>query len=59
LYRETLALRREVLAAGHPDTLISMNNLAGVLDRQGHYGEAEPRSGLRLTGQRYYNGLTR
>jgi tetratricopeptide (TPR) repeat protein len=30
-----------VLGREHPDTLTSMNNLAGVLDRQGKYKEAE------------------
>jgi hypothetical protein len=30
-----------VLGLEHPETLTSMNNLAGVLDRQGKYKEAE------------------
>jgi tetratricopeptide (TPR) repeat protein len=30
-----------VLGKEHPDTLTSMNNLAGVLDSQGKYEEAE------------------
>ncbi|KAJ3571480.1 hypothetical protein NPX13_g5363 [Xylaria arbuscula] len=41
LYRQTLELREEVLGREHPDTLASMNNLAGVLDSQGKYEEAE------------------
>jgi tetratricopeptide (TPR) repeat protein len=39
--RQTLALREKVLRREHPDTLTSMNNLAGVLNRQGKYKEAE------------------
>ncbi len=39
--RQTLARREKVLGAEHPDTLASMNNLAGVLDSQGKYEEAE------------------
>ena len=31
-----------VLGAEHPDTLISVNNLAGLYESQGRYGEAEP-----------------
>jgi hypothetical protein len=34
-------LRKEALGHEHPDTLTSMSNLAGVLDSQGKYGEAE------------------
>ncbi|KAH8598596.1 Tetratricopeptide repeat-domain-containing protein, partial [Bisporella sp. PMI_857] len=39
--RQTLARREKVLGPEHPDTLISMNNLAGVLEHQGRYEEAE------------------
>ncbi|KAF2818138.1 kinesin light chain 1 [Ophiobolus disseminans] len=40
-YRQALSLRKEVLGHEHPDTLMSMNNLAAVLDSQGKYEEAE------------------
>jgi tetratricopeptide (TPR) repeat protein len=40
--REALASRGEVLGKEHPDTLGSMNNLAGLLESQGKYNEAEP-----------------
>ena len=33
--------REEALGKKNPDTLRSMNNLAGVLDSQGNYVEAE------------------
>ena len=39
--RQTLARYEKVLGAEHPDTLTSMSNLVGVLDRQGKYEEAE------------------
>jgi hypothetical protein len=39
--RKTLARTEKVLGAEHPDTLTSMNNLAGVLNSQGKYEEAE------------------
>ena len=39
--RQTLAWREKVLGPEHPDTLTSMGNLAGVLDSQGKYEEAE------------------
>lgn len=32
MHRQTLALREKVLGKKHPDTLMSMNNLASVLD---------------------------
>ena len=31
-----------MLGAEHPDTLSSANNLAGLYESQGRYGEAEP-----------------
>ncbi|MDM8546105.1 CHAT domain-containing protein, partial [Candidatus Venteria ishoeyi] len=34
--------REAVLGKEHPDTLISVNNLAGLYESQGSYGEAEP-----------------
>jgi hypothetical protein len=39
--RQTLARREKVLGPEHPDTLGSMNNLAGVLNSQGKHKEAE------------------
>jgi eukaryotic-like serine/threonine-protein kinase len=36
-----LEIRRAVLGAEHPDTLKSMNSLAGLLYLEGHYPEAE------------------
>jgi hypothetical protein len=39
--RQTLALQEKVLGPEHLDTLISISNLAGVLDRQGKYKEVE------------------
>ncbi|RYP17801.1 hypothetical protein DL767_009943 [Monosporascus sp. MG133] len=41
MYRQVLELREAVLGREHPDTLISMNNLALVLQNQGKYDEAE------------------
>ena len=35
LYRETLQLREKVLSKEHPNTLTSINNLAGLLKSQG------------------------
>jgi hypothetical protein len=37
MHREALRLRETVLGKGHPSTLTSMNNLAGVLRDQGKY----------------------
>jgi tetratricopeptide (TPR) repeat protein len=39
--RSALEARENVLGREHPDTLSSMNNLAGVLNSQGKYEEAE------------------
>jgi hypothetical protein len=41
MHRQTLARREKVLGYKYLDTLGSMNNLAGVLGRQGKYEEAE------------------
>ena len=38
----TLALCEKVLGKEHPNTPLSMNNLAGLLESQGKYDEAEP-----------------
>ncbi|KAI1839817.1 hypothetical protein JX266_013975, partial [Neoarthrinium moseri] len=40
IHRQTLKLRTEVLGPKNPDTLMSMNNLANVLESQGKYEEA-------------------
>ena len=42
LMREALAGRRSKLGDGHPETLMAMNNLAELLQKQGKLGEAEP-----------------
>jgi tetratricopeptide (TPR) repeat protein len=49
--RASSVLRETVLGKEHPDTLRSMNNLAGLLYRQGKYKEAEKmnRQTLELT----------
>ena len=39
--RQTLARSEKVLGPEHPSMLTSMSNLAGVLDNQGKYEEAE------------------
>ncbi len=44
LYRRALEVRERVLGEEHPSTLSSINNLAGLLDSKGEYGEAEPGS---------------
>ncbi|KAL2199556.1 hypothetical protein P885DRAFT_29928, partial [Corynascus similis CBS 632.67] len=43
LYQQTLKLQTQtqVLGVEHPETLVSMNNLANTLDSQGKYEEAE------------------
>ncbi|KAF3074352.1 hypothetical protein CFAM422_003689 [Trichoderma lentiforme] len=38
---ETTEIRRRLLGADHPDTLISMNNLASTFSEQGRWKEAE------------------
>jgi hypothetical protein len=40
MHRETLALREKVSEKEHAKTLISMNNLEGVLSGLGRYAEA-------------------
>ncbi|KAK1641365.1 kinesin light chain [Colletotrichum phormii] len=40
-HRQTLELSQKVLGPENPSTLVSMNNLALVLERQGKYDEAE------------------
>jgi hypothetical protein len=41
MHRLTLGLREKALGSEHPDTLVSMNNLAGVLRDQGKYEAAK------------------
>ncbi|SPJ92435.1 uncharacterized protein FTOL_13721 [Fusarium torulosum] len=41
MHRAGLELRRKAMGKEHPNTLISMNNLANVLQRQGRLWEAE------------------
>ena len=42
LYRQALAIRQKVLGPEHSDTAMSLNNLASLLQDQGHLAEAEP-----------------
>ena len=37
-----MAIREAVLGGEHPDTAVSLNNLAGLYKSQGRYEEAEP-----------------
>ena len=51
LHEETLRLRKETLGPEHPDTVVSMNNLARAYDSAGRWNEALPlyEEGLRLS----------
>jgi len=42
LAEQALALALQAFGPRHPNTLTSMNNLAGLYQSQGRYGEAEP-----------------
>ncbi len=42
LYRRALEARERTLGKEHPDTLASVNNLAGLLASKGDYAGAEP-----------------
>ena len=42
LYQRALAIREQHLGPLHPDTAISLNNLAELYDTQGKSGQAEP-----------------
>ena len=42
LYRRALECRERTLGAEHPDTLVSVNNLAGCLEAMGLLKDAEP-----------------
>jgi Tetratricopeptide repeat len=37
-----MIVRKKILSQEHPDTLASINNLAGLLQSQGKYSAAEP-----------------
>ena len=50
LYRRALAGKEEALGPAHPDTLITVNNLANLLSEQGKYDEAEPMYRRALAG---------
>jgi tetratricopeptide (TPR) repeat protein len=41
MLRRALEAREKVLGREHPNTLISVNNLGSVLDKQGKFEEAE------------------
>jgi tetratricopeptide (TPR) repeat protein len=64
MHRQALELREKALGKEHPDTLMSMNNLAAVLRQQGKYEEAEQMHrqtlGLRerVLGKEHPNTLT-
>jgi hypothetical protein len=51
LNRRALAGREKELGEQHPDTLASVNNLAGVLQDQGMYEDAEKLSRRALAGR--------
>ena len=51
LAEKALALAGRVLGREHPDTLTSVNNLAGLYQAQGRYGEAEALLKARAGGQ--------
>jgi tetratricopeptide (TPR) repeat protein len=42
LYQQALTIREQVLRPNHPDTAISLNNLATLYSEQGKYTKAEP-----------------
>ncbi len=42
LYQRALAIAEQQLGAEHPDTAISLNNLAALYHEQGKYEQAEP-----------------
>ena len=50
LYQEALRIRQKVLGPEHPDTAISLNNLAVLYQDIGEYAKAEPllREALRI-----------
>ena len=42
LYKKAVQLKEKILGKEHPDTLVSIGNLALLYRSQGRYGEAEP-----------------
>ena len=42
LYQEALRIRQKVLGSEHPDTALSLNNLAVLYQEMGEYAKAEP-----------------
>ncbi|EGO00307.1 hypothetical protein SERLA73DRAFT_160229 [Serpula lacrymans var. lacrymans S7.3] len=51
VYIEILKIKQEQLGFEHPNTLLTVNNLAAVYDSQGKYIEAEALYGRALAGQ--------
>ena len=47
LYTEALTISQTLYPEGHPDTVIKLNNLATVRQKQGAYAEAEVLAGAR------------
>ena len=42
MFEDALSIRRRVLGADHPDTAVSLNNLAALYRAQERYSEAAP-----------------
>ena len=42
LYQRALVIKEKALGPDHPDTALSLNNLASLYDNQGKYSDAEP-----------------
>ncbi len=42
MLERSLAIREKELGANHPNTAVSLNNLAGLYESTGRYTEAEP-----------------
>ncbi|MGH2522350.1 MAG: tetratricopeptide repeat protein, partial [Anaerolineales bacterium] len=42
LYQRTLVINEKALGPAHPDTALSLNNLAQLYQDTGAYGKAEP-----------------
>ena len=57
MHRQALKDREKRLGLDHPDTLISVHNLAVVLRHQGNYEEAESTSRRALEGEEKSLGL--
>ncbi|KAL7272751.1 hypothetical protein RUND412_004436 [Rhizina undulata] len=49
-YRNTLSLFEKALGSDHPSTLDTVNNMAGIFDKQGRYDEAVKWYGRALAG---------